>query len=172
MGESSEALPYALVSQFVPWLLSHIHRPSFTNNSSSLLISFYLYIFMVASILEPTQIIHILKNPKFTSLNFQVFFRQFSSQVSLNTIQQWVFVYSVPEGHHLLQTKHLQKLWRCQRAILQSTLEREWSGLWSPYHTWPNLHSKTCWVELRKSLDMIIPWVVLQFLAVKMSSKT
>ena len=80
MGESSEALPYALVSQFVPWLLSHIHRPSFTNNSSSLLISFYLYIFMVASILEPTQIIHILKNPKFTSLNFQVFFRQFSSQ--------------------------------------------------------------------------------------------
>ena len=82
MGESSEALPYALVSQLVPWLLSHIHRPSFTNNSSSLLISFYLYIFMVASILEPTQIIHILKNPKFTSLNFQVFFRQFSSQVS------------------------------------------------------------------------------------------
>ena len=44
------------------------------------------------------------------------------------------------------------------------------SGSSLPYHTWTYLHSRTCWVKLRKSLDMIIPWVASQFLEVKMFS--
>jgi hypothetical protein len=105
--------------------------------------------------------------------NLHTFFLHLrNSTISSNSKHlKWVSVYLQQlDGLHLAIAKHPLKYQMSQRAILQCTLERKWSGLSSPCHTWTNLHFKTCWVKQRNNLDMIIQWVASQFLAEKMFS--
>ena len=64
-----------------------------------------------------------------------------------------------------------QQQQRCQKATLQFMLEKlKRSDLCFQYLTWTILHSRNCWVVLRKNSASIIQWVVSQSHARKMLS--
>lgn len=143
---------------------SHYSVATFTNNSSRQWLCYISFVYKYSGIQElriNTSHSHPVNPSKLKKLTLKT---------SLKPTQQWVFVYLASERHYMQQIKHLQKRWMPQRAISQSMSGRKWSDLWSRYHTWTNLYSRTYWVKLRKNLDITIQWVVSQFLATKMSS--
>lgn len=61
-----------------------------------------------------------------------------------------------------------RELQLCQKATWLYMLDRlKRRDFWSLLHIWAILHSITCWVKLKRSLDMIIQWVALLSLVQK-----
>ena len=98
----------------------------------------------------------------------------FSRFIKSTWVSVCLVLFKLRKFFDCLHLRLANQLWQQQKfpkATLQSMWGKmRWKDSWFQYHIWTSLHSKSCWVKLKKNLDFIIQWVVSQFLAEKTSS--
>lgn len=87
--------------------------------------------------------------------------------------KSWVFVCKTMFVLNRIFNRLVRRPEMSPGDVLQSTSGEATTtrgGSWFHWHTWTSLHSRTCCFKLKKSLVMVVQWVVLQSLPAKSAS--